>query len=66
MKDKLLVLTEEGALQVAVASPAKYAPTFSGQVIEPKVWTVPVYANGRVYCRNAAGSLVVVDMKNTK
>lgn len=66
VKDKLLVLTEEGALQVAVASPAKYAPTFSGQVIEPKVWTVPVYANGRVYCRNAAGSLVVVDMKNTK
>jgi len=66
VKDKLLVLTEGGELQVATASPANYEPTFTARVVEPKVWTVPVYANGRVYCRNAGGSLVVLDMKAGK
>lgn len=60
--DQLLVLTEQGELQVAPATPSGYAPTFRQKVIEPRVWTVPVFSNGRVYCRNAGGSLVVLDM----
>jgi len=60
--DQLLVLTEQGELQVAPASPSGYVPTFKQKVIEPRVWTVPVFSNGRVYCRNAGGSLVVLDM----
>lgn len=63
VKGELLVLTEEGDLQVADASPSGYKPTFSQKVLQPKVWTVPVFANGRVYCRNAAGNLVVLSMK---
>jgi outer membrane protein assembly factor BamB len=59
--NQLIVLTEMGELQVAPVSPGGYEPTFTRQVVKPKVWTVPVLANGRVYCRNAAGDLVVLD-----
>jgi len=58
----LLVLTEDGTLEIAPASPEGYEPTFSRDVLEPHVWTVPVAANGRIYCRNAAGSLVALAM----
>lgn len=64
VQGNLLVLTEGGELQVAPATPTEYKPTFSQKVVDPKVWTVPVYANGRVYCRNASGRLVVLDMKS--
>lgn len=60
----LLVVTEDGELQVAPVSPIAYRPTFRQKVIDAKVWTVPVYANGRVYCRNSAGRMVVLDMKS--
>ncbi|MEX2579387.1 MAG: PQQ-binding-like beta-propeller repeat protein [Verrucomicrobiales bacterium] len=62
VQGRLLVLTEEGELQVAPATPSGYEPAFSQQVLEPRVWTVPVFANGTVYCRNASGSLVAVAM----
>lgn len=58
----LLVLSEAGELQVAPAKPTGYEPTFRQAVLSPTVWTVPVFANGRVYCRNAAGQLVALDM----
>jgi len=63
VQGNLLVLSEQGDLQVAPASPKGYKPTFTQKVIEPRVWTVPVFANGQVYCRNASGSLVVLGMK---
>lgn len=59
--NQLIVLTEMGELQVAPVSPEGYNPTFTRQMVKPRVWTVPVLANGRVYCRNAAGDLAVVD-----
>lgn len=61
--DQLLVLTEAGELQVGAATPSGYKPTFKQRVLEPKAWTAPVFANGRAYCRNASGQLVVLDMK---
>lgn len=64
VKDQLLVLTEKGELQVAPASPAGYKPGFRQEVIPAKVWTVPVFSNGRVYCRNGNGRFVVLDMKS--
>ncbi len=64
VQGNLLVLTEGGELQVAPATPTGYQPSFKQQAVEPKVWTVPVFANGRVYCRNASGQLVVLDMKS--
>lgn len=63
VQGNLLVLTEQGELQVAPATPSGYEPTFNQNILQPKVWTVPVFANGKVYCRNASGSLVAVKMK---
>lgn len=63
VQGQLLVITESGELQVAPATPTEYKPTFSQKVVEPKVWTVPVFANGQVYCRNASGLLVALDMR---
>ena len=33
------------------------------QVLGGKCWTVPVLANGRIYCRNAQGTLICLDVK---
>tara|TARA_R110000850_G_scaffold175640_1_gene301395 strand:- start:1157 stop:2386 length:1230 start_codon:yes stop_codon:yes gene_type:complete len=63
VKDQLVVLTEEGTLQIGKVSPAGFKATVSQKVLEPRVWTVPVFANGRIYCRNASGNFVVVKLK---
>ena len=60
---KLLVLSGTGELMVAPASPAAFAPTARAKVIGGKCWTVPVLANGRIYCRNAEGQVVCVDVR---
>lgn len=62
VQGNLLVLTEQGVLQVAPATPSSYEPTFEQNVVAPRVWTVPVFSNGKVYCRNASGNLVAVVM----
>ncbi len=59
---KLIVLSATGELIVAPASSKSFEPTSRAKVLEGKCWTVPVLANGRIYCRNAAGDLVSVDV----
>jgi outer membrane protein assembly factor BamB len=59
---KLIVLSEKGELLVAEASPANFKPISRAQVLGGKCWTTPVLANGKIYCRNAAGSVVCVDV----
>jgi outer membrane protein assembly factor BamB len=60
---RLIVLSDEGELMIAPASPEKFAPSAKAKVLDGKCWTVPVLANGRVYCRNASGELVCVDLR---
>ena len=60
---KLIVISDRGELLVAPASPAGFAPTARAQVLGGKCWTVPVLANGRLYCRNARGDVVCVGVK---
>jgi outer membrane protein assembly factor BamB len=60
---KLIVLTDAGKLMVAKASPEGFTPSAKAQVLEGKCWTVPVLAGGRIYCRNAAGDLVCLDVR---
>jgi outer membrane protein assembly factor BamB len=60
---KLIVLSDTGELMVAPASPAKFATTARAKVLDGKCWTVPVLADGRLYCRNADGDLVCVDVR---
>jgi outer membrane protein assembly factor BamB len=60
---KLIVLCESGEVIIAKASPGGFAPLSRGQVVDPKCWTVPVLANGLLYCRNAAGEVACVDLR---
>ncbi len=60
---KLIVLTENGELQIAPLSSEEYRPIFKQIVVKPRVWTVPVIANGRIYCRNAGGEVAVLDFR---
>ena len=60
---KLIWITGRGELVIVEAKPDKYTELARAQVTGGKCWTVPVLANGRVYVRNAAGSIVCVDVK---
>ena len=61
--NQLLVLTEQGRLEIAKVSPDGYQPTLSQQVLKPRVWTVPVFANGRIFARNAGGEFIALEVK---
>ncbi len=59
----LIALGDAGQLVTAPASPAGYQPISQAEVLEGRCWTVPVLAHGRIYCRNAAGHLVALDVR---
>ena len=60
---KLIVLNEAGDLFVAQAVPEGYKELASAKGVLPRTcWTVPVLANGRLYCRNEKGDLVCLDV----
>jgi outer membrane protein assembly factor BamB len=61
---KLLVLTEMGDLVLVDPSPERYKELGSARVIEGRVFTAPVFANGRVYARNTKGDVVCLDFRN--
>jgi outer membrane protein assembly factor BamB len=63
---KLIVLSDEGELLVGPASSKGFTPSARARVLDGKCWTVPVLANGRIYCRNAAGDLVCLDVREKK
>jgi len=60
---KLIVLSEEGELIVAEASPEAFKVLARAKVLDGTCWTLPVLANGRIYCRNSAGKLVALDVR---
>ena len=60
---RLIALSARGELMVAPVSAEKFAPVSSAQVLGGKCWTTPVLANGRIYCRNATGDVVCLDVK---
>lgn len=60
---KLIVLSEKGELMVAPVSPDGFKPTARANVLGGRCWTSPVLANGRIYCRNAVGDVVCVDVR---
>ena len=74
--DKILILTGQGKLLAASASPSGFNEIAGAQVIkmaghdksqgyrrECYCWTNPVLANGLIYCRNSFGELVCVDAR---
>lgn len=62
-KDHLIVLSARGTLYFAPVSPEGFEPVFQMQALGGKCWTAPVLANGRLYCRNANGDLVCLDLR---
>lgn len=62
---KLIILSDKGELIVAEVSPDGFKPLAQAQVLGGRCWTQPVLANGRVYCRNAKGDLVCLDVKGS-
>jgi outer membrane protein assembly factor BamB len=60
---KLIVLSGAGELMTAEASPTQFKVISRAQVIGGKCWTVPTLANGKIYCRNARGDLVCLNVK---
>lgn len=62
--DRLLVLSDDGTLAAVKASPEAFGELARAKVLEGRCWTVPVLLDGLVYCRNAAGDLVCVQLPN--
>jgi len=59
---KLVILSENGALVIAEASPESFKELARAQVVRGHCWTAPVLANGRIYCRTDGGSVACVDV----
>jgi outer membrane protein assembly factor BamB len=59
---KLIVLSEKGELVIAPASGAGFKAVARAQVLGGKCWITPVLSNGHIYCRNAQGVLVCLDV----
>jgi len=59
---KLIILCEKGQLVVANGASDAFKPIARAQVLGGKCWTSPVLANGKIYCRNARGDLVCVEV----
>lgn len=60
---KLIILTDVGELILADVSTDGFKPLARTQVLGGRCWTQPVLSNGRIYCRNAKGDLVCLDVK---
>lgn len=64
-KGQLIVLSARGELMFGPISTNEFSPVFQMQVLGGKCWTTPVLSNGRIYCRNAEGDLVCVDVRGS-
>lgn len=60
---KLIALSEKGELIIAEAKPDAFKPLARAQVLGGRCWTVPVLSHGLIYCRNARGDLVCLDVR---
>lgn len=60
---KLIVLNEQGTIFVVKVATEACSVLWEGKVHEPTCWTMPALANGLIYCRNAKGNLVAVDLR---
>ena len=61
---KLIVISGEGDLVIADASPHAYHQRARAKVIDGHdCWIVPVLAGGKIYCRSGGGQLVCIDVQ---
>jgi len=60
---KIIALGNQGDLVVATASPDGYKEIAKAKVLGETCWTMPVLANGMIFCRNEKGNAVCLDVK---
>lgn len=60
--DQLVVLSDAGELSIGKLSPEAFKPGVKARVLSGRCWTVSVVSNGRLYCRNAEGKVVCLDV----
>jgi outer membrane protein assembly factor BamB len=60
---KLIILSEDGRLVTAEASPKGFAKISEAKILEGTCWTPPSLANGLIYARNQEGQAVCVDLR---
>ncbi len=60
---KLIAMSDNGKLVIAEASPDGFSELASAKLLSGLCWTVPVLANGKIYCRSHKGDMVCVDVK---
>lgn len=60
--NRLLVLSDKGELILCDATPAGFKPLAQAQILSGKCWTNPALNAGRLYARNAPGTLVCLDL----
>jgi outer membrane protein assembly factor BamB len=63
---KIVALSDGGKLVIAEATPTGYKQLATAQPLTGKCWTMPVLANGKIFCRNARGDLAVLDVRKQK
>ncbi|NNE90970.1 MAG: PQQ-binding-like beta-propeller repeat protein [Verrucomicrobiales bacterium] len=56
----LLIFTEKGELVTAPSNPEAFTIGVRTQILGGRCWTVPVLADGRIFCRNARGDVVCI------
>lgn len=61
-KDHVIVF-DLGKLTIFKASPEGFEPALQQKILEGKCWTSPVFANGKIYCRNAIGDVAAVSVQ---
>lgn len=59
---KLVMLGSRGDLEVAKLSPESWAPLAKTRLGGGKWWNIPVFNDGRLYCRSHEGKLVCLDV----
>lgn len=60
---KLICQGETGKLYLVAADSTRYRKLAETRVFREPSWTTPVLANGRIYCRGAAGTVVCLDVR---
>ena len=60
--DQLVVLSERGELLIGKATPDGWTPSQEEQILGGRCWTMPIWSNGLLYCRNSRGDLVALKL----
>lgn len=60
---KIIALQEDGTLLIAEACSESFRPLNKAQVLDGRCWTSPVLSGGRLFLRNAEGTVACLDVR---